>query len=545
MLFHQTWIRNSVTAAQVYCGHPAEAIISRSKSSLLKALDQQVSLDFCEVDAFGFPYMYHLIRWPEGLKMILSRYGKSILHSHDKGIVASALECALKWSAAICSAPWHGLCLATCLCGESVNILLQTDSECLARTIRRGSWGSAMLEASVRVRETVIDELVGRRQELKALGLRHMKPTEIDCFGLLGNDVLDRYTGDILKALDDKGIYIHPSLRTEVIHKRSGTSGSIYQHGWIGSDMRKKIPNAFYSRGFTEVDIPNSHGLVPLAMVQHLLHYKEWLVEHGANLATEISGRPVGFTTAHMLFCPEPFFFYLDPPSLEYTSGLLKSLRSHVSKSASLDTCECGCSKDGCHPYTVMWRVALGDWSVDQTTQASLKQTVNKIIGLCEDLETDWTFSRVEISILLRVCTFMALPVRHTCCCSWEERQYSNGLGHFSKFEWACRVCEQDEVKEIREEDTNELALLENLLVEFERKIDEMGCTLASFFETYWIDRMGQVLQEIQDRPLLDEENQGAERLGITLRVEEEDRPMPEDTSQLEYWFRRLDAIVA
>ncbi|KAH0423899.1 hypothetical protein CcaCcLH18_11838 [Colletotrichum camelliae] len=163
----------------------------------------------------------------------------------------------------------------------------------------------------------------------------------------------------------------------------------------------------------------------------------------------------------------------------------------------------------------------------------------DQIIELCEDLETDWKLSRDEISILLRVCTFMVLPIRHTCCCSWE---FTKGFSGWKTFKWTYRVYEEDEVEEIREEDTNELELLENLLAEFESKIDEMGCTPATFFETYWIDRMGQVLQEIQDRPLPEEEVQGAERLGITLRVEEN---RLEDRGQLEYWFRELDAIVA
>ncbi|KAF9880646.1 hypothetical protein CkaCkLH20_01688 [Colletotrichum karsti] len=134
----------------------------------------------------------------------------------------------------------------------------------------------------------------------------------------------------------------------------------------------------------------------------------------------------------------------------------------------------------------------------------------------------------------------MALPVRHTCCSSWEHKKHHGGNGYF---EWAYWVCEEDEVEEIQEEDANELALLESLLLEFESKIDEMGCALATFFKTYWMDRMGQVLQEIQNRTLLEEEVQGAERLGISLRVEEEN--MQEDWTQLEYWFRKLDAVVA
>ncbi|KAF3808250.1 hypothetical protein GCG54_00006869 [Colletotrichum gloeosporioides] len=168
--------------------------------------------------------------------------------------------------------------------------------------------------------------------------------------------------------------------------------------------------------------------------------------------------------------------------------------------------------------------------------------TGDQIIGLCEDLETDWTLSRDEKSILLRVCTFKALPIRHTCCYHWEYARYSSD---FSDFDWGYRLVEEEEVEEIREEDNNELALLENLLVEFESKIDEMGYPLATFFETYWIDRMREVLQEIQERTLLEDEVRGAERLGITLRVEEENRLEKKDYSQLEYWFHELNVIVA
>lgn len=515
-------------------------MLFRNKTRLLEVLDKQMSLNLSEADAFGFSSLYHLIGWPEGLKVVLSRYGKSILHSHDKGVVASALECALQWSAAICSASWGSKCLDTCPCGESVRVLLQNDSECLARTLRRESWYYAIRGASARAREMVIDELAERRQELKTLGLRHLKPTEIDCFGLLGNNVLDRHTGDVLKALDDKGICVHPSLCTEVFEEESRTSGSTYHHDWIGFDMRDAIPNAFYSRGFTEVNVSNSQGLVPLASVENALDYREWLVEHGANLTTQIPGSPAGFTTAHMLFCPPyPKGSWSSPPSLEYNSGFFKSLGTRVSKSASRDACKCGCLRDGCHPYAVMWRAALGDWSVDHVTQSSLRKTGDKIIGLCKDCETDWTFSRDEVSIVLRVCTFMALPIRHTCCCSWEHEKGRSGY----YFAWAFRVYEEDEVGEIQEEDIHELALLENLLLEFESKIDEMDCTLATFFEAYWIDRMGKVLQEIRDRPLLEEDVQGAKRLGVTLRVEEENKR--EDRGQLEYWFRKLDDIVA
>ncbi|KAF0321106.1 hypothetical protein GQ607_011713, partial [Colletotrichum asianum] len=522
-----------------------EAVVLRNKSRLLETLNQQVSVNFSEADAFGFPFMHHLIGWPEGLKIVLNRYGKSILHSHDKGVASFALDCALQWSGAICSGTRDGRCLETCPCGESVSILLQTDSECLARTlartIRKEEWNFAMRRSSIKARDMVIDELAGRRQELKALGLRHLKPTEIGCFGLLGNNILDRHTDNVLKALDDIGIYVHPSLRTNVVDKYSRRPGSIYHLSWISLHVKERIPDAFYSRGFTEVDVPDSHGLFPLAQIENFLDYREWLVEHGANLATEIIGRPVGFTTAHMLFTPYTRS-WLSSPSLEYTSSLLKSLRIHVSKTPSLDACKCGCSKGGCHPYTVMWRVALGKWSVDQITQTLLKQMGDNIIGLCKDLETDWPLLREEVPIHLRVCTFMALPILHTCCCFWEQRRYSDDD---SDFEWEVRVCEEDEMEEIQEEDINGLALLENLVTEFESKIDEMGCTLATFFETYWIDRMGQVLQEIQDRQFLEEEVQAAERLGITLRVEEENWQEEEDKSQLEYWFRRLDDIVA
>ncbi|KAF4909567.1 hypothetical protein CGCVW01_v011902 [Colletotrichum viniferum] len=156
--------------------------------------------------------------------------------------------------------------------------------------------------------------------------------------------------------------------------------------------------------------------------------------------------------------------------------------------------------------------------------------------AICDNINHLETIRRTDGSSLT---SSEAVTTARIC----QETNYTKYSSDFGAFKWAYRVYEENEVEEIQAEDADELALLKNLLVEFESKIDEIGCTLATFFETYWIDRMGQVLKEIQDRPILEEEVQGAERLGITLRVEEETRQ--EDDNQLERWFRKLDARAA
>ncbi|KAI8228197.1 hypothetical protein K4K55_007554 [Colletotrichum sp. SAR 10_96] len=100
---------------------------------------------------------------------------------------------------------------------------------------------------------------------------------------------------------------------------------------------------------------------------------------------------------------------------------------------------------------------------------------------------------------------------------------------------------------EIRDEDALELHRLEALIEEFEKEFAKMGSSLTTFMQTYWSERMGTVLRELQDHRLSEDEIQNIEMLGVCLQNQDQtsrEDEVKDDLSQLDYWYRKLDALV-
>ncbi|KAF0324165.1 Ankyrin repeat-containing protein [Colletotrichum asianum] len=129
---------------------------------------------------------------------------------------------------------------------------------------------------------------------------------------------------------------------------------------------------------------------------------------------------------------------------------------------------------------------------------------------------------------VLRSATFEELSIRHTCC---QDRIRAIKLHS-----------EGDE--ELWEEDAPLIEKLRALLPEFEEKLAEMGCTLLAFLKTYWRDRMRQVCQELQEQTLTEENINGINRLGISLKFAKKDAEETHDQTKPEFWIERLEAMV-
>ncbi|KAJ0310260.1 hypothetical protein Brms1b_008782 [Colletotrichum noveboracense] len=100
---------------------------------------------------------------------------------------------------------------------------------------------------------------------------------------------------------------------------------------------------------------------------------------------------------------------------------------------------------------------------------------------------------------------------------------------------------------EIRDEDALELHRLEALIEEFEKEFAKMGSSLTTFMQTYWSERMGTVLRELQDHRLSEDEIQNIEMLSVCLQTQDQtsrEDEVKDDLSQLDYWYRKLDALV-
>ncbi|OHW93730.1 hypothetical protein CSPAE12_07455 [Colletotrichum incanum] len=472
----------------------------------------------------------------EGLRIILDRFGKSIIQKHDLN-AAPVLNIALSCSGHICSSPITAKCSKTCPCEDPVKLLLEVDNGCVRRAFTRPDdrWRIALAEASWRARDLAIEELKHRRQQLKELAISKLKPADIDRLALREPQVLDQHTGEVLKALQAAGNNVPARLLKNIVDQWSRTISIYSQIGYKPiNDIH--LAEALYSKGFHDVDLIDDRGLTPLCTAECLM-FSAWLIDHSASLGKRIPGI-VESTVAHYLFSQLGASMVCKNGK---SSKLLKTVRTLPHYDSYLDECSCGCSSDGCHPYTVMWNEIMFPWSLHSRTRPFLIKITNHIYDRCVILEDEWEVPRSIKSICLRACTFNALQLRHTCCSLWGSYE----CDAWERTETFTKP-EESEIQEIREEEVVELARLEALVLEFERKLDEANCSLAEFFQTHWVTKMDEVLGEMEVRALTEEDVKGARELGVGLQVEDtgERIEMEEDRSQLAYWYKRLEALI-
>ncbi|CCF42368.1 hypothetical protein CH063_12391 [Colletotrichum higginsianum] len=452
------------------------------------------------------------------------------------------LVLALYRSGDICTSPITVECLDTCPCADSVKLLLEVDSDCVRRAVTDSIifiifWLPGLARASWRARDLTIETLRDRRQQLKELAVAWLKPHDIDRLALREPQVLDYYTGEVVEALAAVGVKVPPQLMTEANSDDffwKLVPGSMYHYIGHASTIVDTVPlaEALYSKGFQDIDVPNDDGLTPLC-IQNNVEHSTWLVEHGASLEKPISGIvDIGSIAAHYVFSDLRYSF---EPRKNPRRELAELARRLTNYETGLDECICGCSSDGCHPYTKMWKTVL-ELCVERGTQEELTKEIHE---RCISIEDGWDIPRKIKSVCLRACTFAALRLQHTCCRHWVSD--GNGGEDWSR---VLKKPEESEIQEIREEEAVELARLEDLIIEFEGKLDKADCSLAEFFRTQWATRMDEVLGEIEDQVLTEQDIAGARELGVVLEIEAEEGSETDDESQVEYWCRRLDALV-
>lgn len=150
----------------------------------------------------------------------------------------------------------------------------------------------------------------------------------------------------------------------------------------------------------------------------------------------------------------------------------------------SRDHCLCACSSGGCTTSTILQNKWAGDpkyfsnhtWELLEGEEWSLRGP-ECLMGLsephnkCEDCLTN------EI---IRFNTFQELQLKHTCC----KHQFRGCVHSF-------RVPQPEEVHEFRDEDSEGIKLLEELMIEFRNKRGDQS--LMTFLQGYWTSRMKEV----------------------------------------------------
>ncbi|TDZ36460.1 hypothetical protein CTRI78_v011288 [Colletotrichum trifolii] len=107
---------------------------------------------------------------------------------------------------------------------------------------------------------------------------------------------------------------------------------------------------------------------------------------------------------------------------------------------------------------------------------------------------------------------------------------------------WDETIPDEHETQEMREEDADELAYPEDLLLEFEEHLEEWDGRLTAFFREYWSEIMFEAICEAEDRDLTPDDLERARRIGVKLEVGSDQESDSEERDSISFWFRKMDA---
>lgn len=263
-----------------------------------------------------------------------------------------------------------------------------------------------------------------------------------------------------------------------------------------------------FDLGFMDIDVADKKGVTPLmSFVDSGLFYKEgpqfllWLISHGVNYSAPMhymlglsnnEELPPAHTIAHCIS-------YYMPVHLLWCGPYPDELDKIACAVSIGDGCCCGCADPiiGCTPSLVFVKLKSSLWRDGYFAILSdFLEVIDPVLDLVRPHE------------LIRLLTFEALELRHTCC-----RQYNS-----DPWKWTERV---RDFNELREEDSTRLEELEILVDEFAYLFQNYPLGLVMFILTVWTDHM-------------------AEEVEYTDRDSE-----LSDEQDVEYWMEKLDKIEA
>jgi hypothetical protein len=211
---------------------------------------------------------------------------------------------------------------------------------------------------------------------------------------------------------------------------------------------------------------------------------------------------------------------------LKSLGEILAQFLTIIPCSSWLDDCICACSSGDCITFTILQKnihcrqwpnycncaFSFNGWTTSFIVQAT--KTLLVLLGpqiTCED----WLIDEI-----IRFNTFQELRLKHTCC----ERK-----------KFVVTELESDEINELRNEDSEGIELLEELMIEFRNQRGSQS--LMSFLQGYWITRMKEV-QRTRDK-VVDLEK--SREIGIVWR--EKSKQVSRCTCAARYTSRSISSL--
>jgi hypothetical protein len=509
-----------------------------------RIIDAEPSLCF-EKNAFDMTPIHLAANWPDGLKKLLNRSGGLQRVAVSSVGFPTPLICSSSQNSSFCREGGNPTFCSNCACFECTEIILRYDCSLRVEDLRK-----AMYLASHRTKLKLFEHLKNRRIRLQYFALEKLSPEDCKLLGLSPGQIPDARANEIVRKLQQKGWKIPEPLQIGTEKAPRPTMEPSYWGSVYHLIDCTATADMLLALGFKDFDSMDTKGRTPLSTASSV-EYALWLIDHGANVVSPLGniGSKLNQTAVHTF--AHQFGYYLSGSwggrgSWGKLAGEARAARKRlVDLTCNMDApdnCRCACSPQGCTPFTGILKSALeaGYAYSPISRRARLTKLQKDFNRTTQALPLD-VFGLPKIPLAsLRFLTFEALGVRHTCCyCDCELRQ-SSPFGN---------AYDDEDLQELREEDSSLVEILEELMQEFETRYYTSDENLLQFVERYWTHRE-EVLEDMDGCKLSDEQKRKLEEIGVNLYDEMEEMPeveeiQMEEGKDLNYWIRRMDQIVA
>lgn len=505
------------------CNDLSVSILRKSEQDMLGIL-KQFPQSIHESNQWGQTPLHLAVDWPLGMKRLLD-YGANVDSRDDLGM--KPLEYAIRFGFAEAV---HNLIKAGC----SLVLYGTVDALSFANKFlpwAEGGCSDIGFDMSTKNRksvlETLITSLAERRRGLRSQLATSLPRKSIDACWTQDDQVLDEHAPYVKGLLSSHGL-LSPRKSSLIILP------TVYNVNYLTVELAEML----WQAGFRDIDVPDRGGRTPLMRygfegwwpgnLECIIKTTTWLIKRGANIhrrhhsyvnrdpkrAIWVTDKKLTNTALHHVAAGiagcvrHKFRYYLEKTEqfgekqefslmvgaqwfrdeIRRQNETLREGLADIFSDTMSDYCICACSTQGCLASTILQRTVYfqlrieiwqdlypeKDVEVPYFRKLGMLMTENVIALLGSYNECQAWLA----DALIRFQTFQELELRHTCCC------YDWWIKDFTQHD-------PDEVKEIRDEDSEKIELLEELMVEFSEK--RGGQDVMTFLKGYWSTRMDEV----------------------------------------------------
>ncbi|KAK3897789.1 hypothetical protein C8A05DRAFT_47707 [Staphylotrichum tortipilum] len=524
------------------CGPLCLAVLANDTTQVEFLLEHYPST-LGERTLFGQSPLHLAVKHPSCLRLLVRAAGRSLLDLTDDDDT-SALEAAVKFSSAQCNQKRFGRRCRRCHCAESATMLIKAG--CAIPVTRK--LHDVLRSASLRCKRRYIRCIRDRREDLKRLARDNLSIKEAEGLGLFKKKVLDSFMPQVVRLLEQRGVEV-PELLSQPTTRVAPIN----------------YADLFFKMGFHDFDFSQQAHAENQYLRYHNVAYLRWLDEHGVDILSQQveSVKEGGATMAFFTFGRIGMLMaIIEPRYLDtYIPWFEKLVASALSAAVldTADTCHCECWPGGCSPLSSFLISVIKDAKYRYRRDGE-KQKPQEEAARCWawSLRNMWrmTLEPKHHYGALRLMTFHALQMRHTCC-----RPYLQFYGLNGKPRGRPDLVVEGHTPEKhapQEHTPDQLALLEDLMEEFGRELapilaeddeDQKMEVLVNFWENTWPKRMVEIREQLEGDKLSEEERRRAEEIGVVW-----DKPAgpevlknggnPYEKTTEEYWFYEIDQIV-